>query len=109
MNLLFVCSRNQWRSPTAATIYAKRPGVQVRSAGTSPQARHTVTHGDIVWADLIFVMEAKHRSRLRADFPDAIRHKSVVVLDIPDDYQYLDPELIAEITRGVDPYLTSDQ
>lgn len=108
MNLLFVCSRNQWRSPTAAAIYARHPGIQTRSAGTSPNARHTVTHGDIVWADLIFVMEAKHRSRLRADFPEAIRHKTLVVLDIEDLYRAGDPTLIAEITRAVDPYLAPE-
>lgn len=105
MKLLFVCSRNQWRSPTAAAIYARHPGIQTRSAGTSPHARHTITHGDIVWADLIFVMEAKHRSRLRADFPDAMAFKTLVVLDIEDRYRAGDPALIAEIARAVDPYL----
>lgn len=66
MNALFICSRNQWRSPTAETVFRRYPNVQARSAGTSPNARHTVSIDDIAWADKIFVMEQKHKSRLLA-------------------------------------------
>jgi len=41
-NILFICSHNQWRSPTAEKVYSKDPRVHARSAGTSPKARHTV-------------------------------------------------------------------
>ena len=57
MNILYVCSRNQWRSPTGELVYRKTPGVTVCSAGTSPRARRTVSAKDITWADRIFVME----------------------------------------------------
>lgn len=96
-NLLFVCSRNQWRSPTAETIWRKRPGFNVRSAGTSPKARKTVGPADIRWADYIFVMEKKHKNRLVAEFTRMLDHKSLFILDIPDDYKYMDPELIDEL------------
>ena len=56
MNLLFICSRNQWRSPTAERVFRAYPNVQTRSAGTSPNARHTVSIRDIQWADKILVM-----------------------------------------------------
>ena len=94
MNALFVCSRNQWRSPTAERVWRNEPGFQVRSGGTSPNARHTVTAGDIEWADVIFAMEKKHRSRLRADFAEFLDGKTIHVLNIPDQYQFMDPELV---------------
>lgn len=101
VNLLFICSRNQWRSPTAETLRRKRPGFQARSAGTSPKARKTVGPADIRWADIILVMEKKHRSRLLAEFTRMLDHKPVHVLDIPDLYQYMDPELVDELEAKV--------
>jgi predicted protein tyrosine phosphatase len=93
-NVLFICSRNQWRSPTAEQVWQPLPGVNVRSAGTSPKAKHTVNLQDIQWADRIFVMEPKHKQRLQAEFRQALNHQSIEVLNIPDDYQYMEPELV---------------
>ena len=107
INLLFICSRNQWRSPTAETMWRKHAGLNVRSAGTSPNARHTVTHADITWADIIFVMEEKHQARLIAQFRQLLSHKKIVILDIPDDYNYMDPELIEQLNASVSPILTT--
>lgn len=101
LNLLFICSRNQWRSPTGEEIWRKRPGFNSRSAGTSPNARKTVSAMDIRWADHIFVMEKKHRSRLIAEFSQLLEQKPVHILDIPDEYQYMDPELVDEIDAKV--------
>lgn len=56
LNVLFVCSRNQWRSPTAEQVFRRHPALNVRSGGTSPNARHTVSAQDIQWADVILVM-----------------------------------------------------
>jgi len=100
-NVLFICSRNQWRSPTAEAIWRKHPLLAVRSAGTSSSARRKVSVGDIRWADVIFVMEEKHKSRLVAEFRTTIEHKPVHVLDIPDDYEYMDPDLVDQIRRSV--------
>ncbi len=105
MNLLFICSRNQWRSPTAEAIWRRHPELNVRSAGTSPRARKTVNDGDIRWADVIFVMERKHRSRLRAAFAHLLRDTPLIVLDIPDEYQYMDPELVEELQTAVNAHL----
>lgn len=104
-NLLFICSRNHWRSPTAEAIWRKHPDFNVRSAGTSPRARKTVGSADIRWADVIFVMEQKHKNRLEAGFARLLTHKPVHVLNIPDEYQYMDPELIQELEDLVGPYL----
>lgn len=81
-NVLFICGRNQWRSPTAEAIWRRRPGLNVRSAGTSPNARKSLGPADIRWADVIFVMERKHRQRLLADFARLLQHKPFHVIDI---------------------------
>lgn len=104
-NLLFICSRNQWRSPTAETIWRKHPNYNAKSAGTSPRAKKTVSSADIRWADIIFVMEQKHKNRLKAEFTRILEHKPIYVLDIPDEYQYMDPELVDELENSVSAYL----
>ncbi|MES2933321.1 MAG: phosphotyrosine protein phosphatase [Pseudomonadota bacterium] len=94
MNVLFICSKNQWRSPTAEQVWRKHPALHVRSAGTSPNARHTVSIDDLQWANVIFVMEEKHKSRLLASYRRVLENISIHVLDIPDKYKYMDPELV---------------
>ena len=105
INLLFICSRNQWRSPTAEQVWRRHPGVAVRSAGTSASARRRVTESDLSWADHILVMESHHKARLRADFGDALKGKPVHVLDIPDDYPYMHPELVQQLQTSVSALL----
>ena len=105
--MLFVCSRNQWRSPTAEQVFRKHPGLNVRSAGTSSKARRTLSESDIRWADIIFVMETKHRRQLRLKFGDLVQDKHLVVLDIPDDYEFMDPELVDLLEAGVGEALES--
>lgn len=100
-HILFICSRNQWRSPTAEQVWRRHPLLSVRSAGTSPKARRTVNAQDIAWADVIFVMESKHKSRLLADFGRLMSGKVLHVLDIADEYQYMDPELVAQLQDAV--------
>jgi predicted protein tyrosine phosphatase len=94
LNVLFVCSRNRWRSPTGEQVWRRDPRVLVRSAGTSAGARRVVSAADLEWADVVLVMEDKHKSRLLADYRALLLHKRLHVLDIPDDYNYMDPELV---------------
>ncbi len=103
--LLFLCSRNQWRSPTAEAVYQNDPRVEVCSAGTSASARRRVSEKLLRWADLILVMEPEHKRRLREQFPDLIHELRVEVLDIPDDYTFMDPELVALIRERTEPWL----
>jgi predicted protein tyrosine phosphatase len=105
VKVLFVCSRNQWRSPTAEQLWRKHPKLLTRSGGTSPNARHTVSVQDIHWADVILVMEEKHRSRLIAEFTRLLSGKSIHVLDIPDEYKFMDPELIEMLEQSVNSIL----
>jgi len=101
IRVLFVCSRNQWRSPTAERVWRRHPRVEARSAGTSPNARHPVSIEDVRWADVIVVMEEKHRARLLTEFRRPMDGKPVHVLDIPDDYRFMDPELVEELREVV--------
>jgi predicted protein tyrosine phosphatase len=105
IRILFVCSKNQWRSPTAEKIYNENPLIEARSAGTSSNAKHVITPEDIQWSDIIFVMEDKHKSQLLAQYPGHMKYKSLVVLDIEDNYRFMDPELVREIRLAVDPIL----
>lgn len=103
--LLFVCSRNQWRSPTAEAVYQNDPRVEVSSAGVSASARRRVTEKLLRWADLVLVMEHEHKRRLREQFPDLIHELRIEVLDIPDDYAFMHPELVTLIRERVEPLL----
>ncbi|MEY4538371.1 MAG: hypothetical protein RLZZ306_128 [Bacteroidota bacterium] len=97
--LLFVCSQNKWRSLTAEKIFENHEDYSVKSAGTENGARIKITAGLIGWADIIFVMEKKHRSRIQEKFKDSLNGKQLYILNIPDDYQFMDEELI-EILEG---------
>lgn len=105
MNLLFVCSRNQWRSPTAEEIFKNSQEHQEKSAGTEPSARIKITEKLINWADIIFVMEKKHKDRINQRFASVVDEKELIVLDIPDEYQFMDEELVDLIKLSVSPYL----
>ncbi|PPK85035.1 putative protein tyrosine phosphatase [Neolewinella xylanilytica] len=103
-NVLFICSRNEWRSRTAETVWAADDRITVRSAGTSPQARIRVSAALLAWADLVFVMEDRHREQLIRRFGREVAGE-MVVLDIPDHYRYMDAELVEELRAVVAPYL----
>ena len=105
INVLFVCSMNRWRSPTAEKVYAKDERLNVRSRGTSQKAVRTIRSDDLKWAEVIFVMEAKHRQQLKSRFPGELKYCELHVLDIPDEYQFMDPELTQIIIESVDPLL----
>ena len=101
-NILFVCSQNKWRSPTAERIFRRDPFCNVYSCGTSRNAKRTINYKDLVWADVIFVMERKHKSIILDKFPKC--KKPILVLDIEDDYCYMDQMLIDRLLGCLEPY-----
>lgn len=103
--ILFVCSRNKWRSPTAEYIYSNDKRVKASSAGTASSAKVKVSSGMILNADMIFVMEHKHKKLLQKLFREELLGKHVVVMDIPDEYKYMDSELVAMVKDTVEDYL----
>lgn len=102
--VLFLCSKNKLRSPTAEAIFSNMEGWEVCSAGVSNDAEVHVSLEDVEWADYIFVMEKSHKKKLSSKFGGAISKQAVISLDIPDDYEYMDAELI-EILKNKVPRL----
>ena len=105
MNVLFVCSRNRLRSPTAERVFADHPGIATASAGTAVDADQPVTPELLDWADVVFVMERVHRARLSAKFGPHLRGKRIVCLGIADDYGYMAPELVRLLQARVPRHL----
>ncbi|NHM07977.1 protein tyrosine phosphatase [Flavobacterium sp. CYK-4] len=104
-NILFVCSRNKWRSLTAETIYKNHPEFIVKSAGTENSARVKINSKLLIWADVIFVMEKHHKEKLILNFPSETKNVEIIILEIADNYKYMDKELIEEIQMSVASYL----
>lgn len=96
---------NKWRSPTAEAIFKDHNIYNAKSAGVSSSARIRLSEKMIAWADLIFVMEKNHKQRIKELYGDSLANKEIIVLDIDDDYQFMDPELIEIIKLSVRPYL----
>lgn len=94
MKLLFICSRNR-------LLFAEYPGIQTMSAGTAPDAEVIVSADLIEWADMVFVMEQAHCKRLKRQFGNYLKAKRLVVLDIRDEYEYMDPELVRILKKKV--------
>lgn len=103
--ILFICSRNRLRSPTAEQIFADFPDLETDSAGLATDADCPLSADQITWADLIFVMEKRHRSQLNRRFKSSLSSKKVVCLDIPDNYQFMQAELVTLLKKRVTPHL----
>jgi predicted protein tyrosine phosphatase len=104
--VLFVCSQNLLRSPTAERIFSRHPGIEARSAGTDPGAAQPVTAELLDWADAVFVMEERHRILIARRFRAQLERKRVIVLGIPDVYEFMAPELVRLLEAKVHPFLS---
>jgi predicted protein tyrosine phosphatase len=104
-NVLFVCSQNRLRSPTAEQVFSWRRDIEVVSAGTNHDAETPLTHELVAWADIIFVMEKAHRAKLQKKYKASLKKALLICLDIPDDYGFMDPALIRLLEARVSKYL----
>lgn len=104
-NVLFVCSQNRLRSPTAEQVFSRRPNIEVASAGTNHDADNPLTHELVEWADIIFVMEKTHRNKLQQRFRASLKKARVICLDIPDEFEFMDPMLVRLLETRVSRYL----
>jgi predicted protein tyrosine phosphatase len=93
------------RSPTAEAIYRNDPRVEVRSAGVSEKSRHRVTAKDLAWADVVLVMERRHKARIMEAFAELEQLPRIESLEIPDDYEFMDEELVGLIRNGTEDFL----
>lgn len=100
-----MCSRNRLRSPTAEQVFGARADLEVASAGLSPDAEDVCTPELVGWADIVFVMEKRHRAKLARSFRGQLRGKKVICLDIADDYAFMAPELVRLLVARAGPHL----
>ncbi len=107
MNLLFICTQNRLRSPTAEQVFSDWPGLETASAGLGNEAEVPVSPELLEWADIVFVMEQVHRRRLTQRFKPHLKRARVICLGIPDDFEYMQPELVALLMRKVPALLPS--
>jgi predicted protein tyrosine phosphatase len=88
-HLLFICSRNRLRSPTAEAVFSSYPDIKCSSAGIATD-----------------VMERNHERKLKKKFGSALQGKRVICLGIPDEYDYMDPALVAELEARVPSFIS---
>ena len=106
-NVLFVCSQNRLRSPTAEQVFSSRSDLEVASAGTNNDADTPLTTELVTWADVIVVMEKTHRSKVQKRFRSALAGKRLICLDIPDDFEFMDPTLVKLLQTRLARHLPS--
>jgi predicted protein tyrosine phosphatase len=102
LKVLFVCAMNKQRSVTAERLYRNDPRVAVRSAGVRSDAARRVGEGDLRWADVVFAMEREHKQWIAMRF-EGMRLPPIEVLDIPDEYEVMDPQLQEQLRAMLDP------
>ena len=103
--VLFVCRQNRMRSATAERLFCKRTDLDVRSAGTASEALVRVNANMLDWADIIFVMDDDQRQWLASNFEQHPALSKIVCLDIPDDFTFLQPELVKLLEERVPEHL----
>jgi len=98
--VLCVCSAGMLRSPTAANVLYKEYGFNTRAAGVSEEyALIPLDPVLIHWADEIVFVEQKVYDLAWQDFKDVLKHKRNIVLNIPDQFEWGDPDLQAIIKK----------
>lgn len=97
-NILFICGKARKRSPTAAVVAAERLGQPTDFAGLSADADERVGPEHVAWADTIAVMEKAQLSRLKRQLGPFLNGKRLVCLDIPDSFEFMQPELVELVT-----------
>ena len=105
MRLLFICSANKLRSPTAEAVFSHYEGIEAASAGIHTDAETPVSADLVEWADVVVAMEPVHKNFLQERFGYLLRRKRLAVLGIPDRYEYMDPELVQLLKEKVEPQL----
>jgi len=104
LRVLFVCAMNKERSPTAEQIYRHDPRLEVRSAGVRSGANRRVSEADLRWADVVFAMEQEHKLWITRRF-EGLDLPRIDVLEIPDEFEYMDPQLQEMLRMMLDPEL----
>jgi predicted protein tyrosine phosphatase len=102
LRVLFVCAMNRQRSVTAERLYRNDPRLEVRSAGVRTGAVRRISESDLRWADVVFVMESDQKRRIQAEFR-GLELPPIEVLEVPDVFAVMDPDLIEILRATFDP------
>jgi predicted protein tyrosine phosphatase len=103
--VLFICGKARRRSPTAADMASRIPGVEADFAGLSADADERLTAEQIDRADVVAVMERRQLARLKRQFGPRLGRARIVCLDVPDRYAYMEPALVARLQPRLDRIL----
>ena len=103
--LLFICSANRLRSPTAEQVFSEYPNVEAYSAGLNNDAVDPLTPEHFEDIDIVFVMEKTHRNKLSKKFKPFLGRARIICLNIPDEFEFMQPELISLLKARVTPHL----
>lgn len=93
---------NKERSVTAERLYRNDARLDVRSAGVRSDANRRVSEADLAWADVVFVMEREHQRWITQRF-EGMKLPPIDVLDIPDEFEVMDPALQEILRSLLDP------
>jgi predicted protein tyrosine phosphatase len=99
--ILFICGKGRQRSPTAEHVFADLEGWETDSGGLSADADVPLSAEQVEWATHIAVMEKRQLARLRRSFPKLVSGRKLVLLDIPDNYVFMQPELIELLRQRI--------
>lgn len=100
--VLFVCSMGILRSATAARIYGRKHNT--RCAGTWGDALVPLTPVLLAWAqEIVFVNEANYKQAVGEFGEEIFTETPTRVLNIPDKYPHMDPNLIAAFVEQYEP------
>ena len=102
LKVLFICAMNKQRSATAEQMYRQDPRLEARSAGVRSGANRRVSEADLRWADVVFAMEQEHKLWLTTRF-EGLDLPRIDVLEIPDDFEYMDANLQEMLRLMLDP------
>ena len=94
MKILFVCSANVDRSPTAEHVCLGWRDLEVKSAGVSKYARIPICAELIQWADAVLCMEKRHILKIKKKFPGITVNKIIDSLNVPDIFPYMNKNLV---------------
>lgn len=105
--ILFVCTINLMRSATAHQIYSNDLRFEVRSAGTHRSARTVISKNLLDWAEVVIVMEDHHLRVIRKMYSGITGSKTIACFDVPDNYDYMQSELITLLRFKVEDFFRS--
>ena len=107
--LVFVCAQNRIRSCSAERLFNAKfsETLSSRSVGTDDNAVVKISERHLMWADIVFVMEQKHKKIILKRFPKYAETKQIIVLGLEDIYDPDEPELLNELERRVMPHLAN--